>query len=40
VRYGAFVSHNFFHVLGIDPIIGRGFLPEEDDGAVTIRRWS
>ena len=35
VRYGTFVSSNFFHVLGIDPIIGRGFLPEEDDGTVT-----
>lgn len=27
------VSADYFHVLGIQPLIGRGFLPEEDRGA-------
>ncbi|HMC56572.1 MAG TPA: ABC transporter permease [Gemmatimonadaceae bacterium] len=28
--YGAYVSWNLFRVLGVSPIIGRNFLPEED----------
>lgn len=28
--YGMIVSGNFFDVLGVRPILGRGFLPEED----------
>lgn len=27
---GARVSANFLHILGVDPAVGRGFLPEED----------
>ncbi len=27
---GASVSHNAFDVMGIEPVLGRGFLPEED----------
>ena len=30
---GDFVSANYFHVLGIEPYMGRGFLPEEDVAA-------
>ncbi len=28
--YGFLVSGNYFDVLGIEPVLGRGFLPEED----------
>jgi predicted permease len=30
MKFGMFVSGNFFKVLGIEPTIGRGFRPEED----------
>lgn len=30
---GELVSGNFFSVLGIEPVLGRGFLPEEDEVA-------
>jgi macrolide transport system ATP-binding/permease protein len=30
MKFGMFVSGNFFHVLGVEPVIGRGFRPEED----------
>jgi len=30
VRYATFVSSNFFHVLGIDPALGRAFQPDDD----------
>jgi MacB-like periplasmic core domain len=30
MKFGAFVSGNFFEVLGVAPIIGRAFRPEED----------
>jgi hypothetical protein len=30
MKYGMFVSGNFFNVLGVEPVIGRGFRPEED----------
>jgi len=30
MKYGMFVSGNFFQVLGVEPSIGRGFRPEED----------
>jgi MacB-like periplasmic core domain len=30
MKYGMFVSGNFFQVLGVEPTIGRGFRPEED----------
>ena len=33
MKYGMFVSGNFFKVLGVEPNIGRGFLPGEDRGA-------
>jgi putative ABC transport system permease protein len=33
MKYGMFVSANFFKVLGVEPNLGRGFLPEEDRGA-------
>ncbi len=40
VRFVAFVSDNFFSVLGIDLQVGRGFLPDEDGksgrGAVVV----
>ncbi len=29
MRMGAFVSGNFFQVLGVEPTLGRGFLPDE-----------
>lgn len=30
MKYAMFVSGNFFNVLGVEPVIGRGFRPEED----------
>jgi predicted permease len=30
MKFGLYVSGNFFHVLGIDPSLGRGFRPDED----------
>lgn len=30
IKYGMSVSGNFFKVLGIEPTLGRGFLPDED----------
>jgi predicted permease len=30
IKYGQFVSGNFFRVLGVEPAVGRGFRPEED----------
>jgi predicted permease len=40
VRFGTFVSTNFFGALGVQPQLGRGFLPDEDGkagrGAVAI----
>jgi predicted permease len=30
MQFGAFVSGNFFRVLGVEPTIGRGFRPDED----------
>ena len=30
MRFGQFVSGNFFDVLGVRPILGRGFRPDED----------
>ncbi len=30
MKFGVFVSGNFFRVLGVEPSIGRGFRPEED----------
>jgi predicted permease len=40
VRFGTFVSSNFFGVLGVQPQVGRGFLPGEDGkagrGAVVV----
>jgi predicted permease len=40
VKLVSMVSSNFFHVLGVDPEIGRGFLPHEDrvsgSGAVAV----
>jgi len=40
MRMGMKVSRDFFQVLGVDPILGRGFLPEETDiparGAVAV----
>lgn len=37
---GAYVTHDFFHALGVSPVLGRDFLPEEDrpgvDKAVLI----
>ena len=31
MKYGMFVSGNFFEVLGVEPAMGRGFRPEEDE---------
>jgi predicted permease len=40
VKLVSMVSSNFFHVLGVDPEIGRGFLPQDDrvpgNGAVAV----
>lgn len=30
LKYGIFVSGNFFHVLGVEPSVGRAFRPDED----------
>ena len=30
MKFGMFVSGNFFRVLGVEPTLGRGFRPEED----------
>jgi putative ABC transport system permease protein len=30
LRFGMLVSGNFFGVMGVEPVLGRGFLPEED----------
>jgi macrolide transport system ATP-binding/permease protein len=30
LKYGLFVSGNFLHVLGVEPILGRGFRSDED----------
>jgi len=33
VAFGFYVSGNFFKVLGVEPKLGRGFLPSEDQAA-------
>ncbi len=33
---GALVDADFFKVLGVEPILGRGFLPGEDQGQATV----
>jgi hypothetical protein len=33
MKFGMFVSGNFFHVLDVEPRIGRGFRPDEDQAA-------
>ena len=33
MKFGMFVSGNFFKVLGVEPTIGRGFRPDEDKAA-------
>ncbi len=33
---GWVVSANFFSVLGVEPVVGRGFLPQEDAAASTV----
>ena len=33
---GWIVSANFFSVLGVEPVVGRGFLPQEDAVASTV----
>jgi len=30
MKFGLYVSGNLFHVLGVEPVLGRGFRPEED----------
>jgi len=30
LKYGLFASGNLFHVLGVEPTLGRGFRPDED----------
>ena len=30
MKYGLYVSGNFFQVLGVEPTLGRGFRPDED----------
>jgi predicted permease len=31
MKFGLFVSGNLFRVLGVEPVLGRGFRPEEDE---------